>query len=297
MDVEVSTRTVDTPGATIVYDVRWALPTAESRPPLLMIGQPMDASGFATLAGFFPDRTVVTYDPRGLGRSTRTDGRTDQDPGQHAEDLHRLVAALAAGPVDVFASSGGAIDGLALVETHPDDLTVLVAHEPPLTHLLPDADAVRRAEQNISRTYHQAGFGAGMARFIDYTSWQGELTEEFFERAAPDPASFGLPTDDDGSRDDPLLSGDSDAVVAWTPRIDTLAASGVRLVVAAGEESARQVTGRCALVLAERLGLPLTLFPSHHGGFLGPDSGWPGQPEAFAARLRQVLDAASSNHV
>ena len=290
MVVEVSTRMVDVPGATIVYDVRGPLPTADGRPPLLMIGQPMDASGFATLASMFPDRTVVTYDPRGLGRSTRRDGRTDNDPQQHAEDLHRLVVALGGGPVEAFGSSGGAVDGLALAQSYPDDVTVLVAHEPPLTHLLPDAEAVRRAEQQVSRAYQEGGFGPGMARFIDYTSWQGELSEEFFDRAAPDPAAFGLPTQDDGSRDDPLLSGESDSVLAWTPNVNALTTSGVGLVVAAGEESAQQVTGRSAHVLAQRLGLPLTMFPSHHGGFLGPESGWPGQPEAFAARLRQVLD-------
>ncbi|SOC55729.1 Pimeloyl-ACP methyl ester carboxylesterase [Ornithinimicrobium cerasi] len=287
---EASSRAVETPGATIVYDVQGPLPPADDRPPLLMIGQPMDASGFRTLASFFPDRTVVTYDPRGLGRSTRSDGRDDNDPRQHADDLHRLVAALDVGPVEVFGSSGGAVDGLALVEAHPEDVRVLVAHEPPLTHLLPDADAVRRAEQDISSAYQDAGFGHGMARFIAYTSWEGELTGEFFDRPAPDPAAFGLPSEDDGSRGDPLLSGASESVTAWTPDVDALVASGVRLVVAAGEESARQVTGRSAQALAERLGLPLTMFPSHHGGFLGPELGWPGQPEAFAARLRSVLD-------
>ena len=291
MTVEASTRMVETPGATIVYDVREPQHAPDDRPPLLMIGQPMDATGFTTLASHFPDRTVVTYDPRGLGRSARSDGRTDNDPQQHADDLHHLVAALRSGPVEVFGSSGGAVDGLALVATHPDDVRVLVAHEPPLTHLLPDAAAVRRAEQDISQAYADAGFGHGMARFIAYTSWEGELTAEFFDRPPPDPAAFGLPTHDDGSRDDPLLSGDSDSVTAWTPDFDLLAASGVRLVVAAGEESARQVTGRSAKAVAQRLGLPLTMFPSHHGGFLGPELGWPGQPEAFAARLRKVLNS------
>jgi pimeloyl-ACP methyl ester carboxylesterase len=290
MAVEVRTCTLEVPGASIVYDVRGPLPAAGGRPPLLMIGQPMDATGFATLASYFPDRTVVTYDPRGLGRSTRSDGRTDHDPHQHAEDLHLLVAALGVGPVEVFGSSGGAVDGLALAEAHPGDVSVLVAHEPPLTHLLPDAAAVRRAEQEINRAYREAGFGPGMARFITYTSWEGELTEAFFDQPAPDPAAYGLPTNDDGTRDDPLLSGESDSVVAWTPDFDTLAGCGVRLIVAAGEESARQVTGRSAAAVASRLGPPLTLFPSHHGGFLGPESGWPGQPQAFATRLRDVLD-------
>lgn len=294
MTVEINTSTLETPGATIAYDVRGPLPPADGRPPLLLIGQPMDATGFATLASYFPDRTVVTYDPRGLGRSTRSDGRIDNDPQQHADDLHGLVSALGAGPVEIFGSSGGAVDGLALGETHPEDIRVLVAHEPPLTHLLPDADAVRRAEQDVSRTYQEAGFAHGMARFIAMTSWEGEFTEEFFNRPAPDPLAFGLPAEDDGSRDDPLLSGESDSVVAWTPDFEALAATEVRLVIAAGEESARQVTGRSAAAVAQQLGLPLTMFPSHHGGFMGPELGWPGQPEAFATRLREILDLQQS---
>ena len=33
------------------------------------------------------------------------------------------------------------------------------------------------------------------------------------------------------------------------------------------------------------------VFPSHHGGFLGGEFGQQGQPERFAARLHEVLDA------
>ena len=75
-----TTHILETAEADIAYDVHGPLPTADGRPPLFMIGQPMDAGGFATLASHFPDRTVVTYDPRGLGRSTRKDGRVDNAP-------------------------------------------------------------------------------------------------------------------------------------------------------------------------------------------------------------------------
>ena len=134
---------LETPEVDLVYDVRGPLPTADGRPPLLMIGQPMDACGFGTLASHFTDRTVVTYDPRGLGRSTRTDGRLDHAPSSQAADLHPLIEALGAGPVDVFASSGGAVTALALVAAHPDDVPTLVAHEPPLHRVLPDAERGR----------------------------------------------------------------------------------------------------------------------------------------------------------
>src|SRR3954451_14108346 len=101
----LETRTLDVPGARLAYDVRGPLPPTDGQPVLLMIGQPMTAEGFGSLASHFPDRTVVTYDPRGLGRSTRSDGRTDHSPQQQAEDLHSLITHLGAGPVELFASS------------------------------------------------------------------------------------------------------------------------------------------------------------------------------------------------
>src|SRR6201997_3988235 len=168
------THTLETTDADVVYDVRGPLPTADGRPPLVMIGQPMDASGFTTLASYFPDRTVVTYDPRGLGRSIRTDGRVDNSPTVQADDVHAVIEALGVGPVEMFASSGGAVTALALVAAHPDDLTTLVAHEPPLLALMPDAAAAERAQRGVRDAYQAKGRGAGMAAFIAMSSWQGE---------------------------------------------------------------------------------------------------------------------------
>jgi pimeloyl-ACP methyl ester carboxylesterase len=145
--------TLETAEADIVYDVRGPLPTADGRPPLFMIAQPMDATGFATLASYFPDRTVVTYDPRGLGRSVRKDGRVENTPTLQAADVHAVIEALGVGPVEMFASSGGAVTALALVTAHPDDLTTLVAHEPPIIPVLPDADAAERARAGFRDIY------------------------------------------------------------------------------------------------------------------------------------------------
>jgi pimeloyl-ACP methyl ester carboxylesterase len=281
---------LETPEADIAYDVDGPLPTADGRPPLLMIGQPMTASGFGTLGSHFPDRTVVTYDPRGLGRSTRKDGRVDNSPTVQAEDVHALIEALGAGPVDMFASSGGAVTALALVAAHPDDVVTLVAHEPPLIPVLPDAEAAERARAGFRDVYEAKGWGAGMAAFVAMTSWRGEFTDEYFAQPVPDPAQFGMPAEDDGSRDDPLLSDRSWAVSSYRPDVDALAAAPTRIVIAVGEESAGTFTGRAAVATAELLGRQATVFPSHHGGFLGGESGYAGQPEAFARKLREVLD-------
>ena len=152
---------LETPEVDIAYDVHGPLPTADGRPPLLMIAQPMDARGFATLASYFPDRTVVTYDPRGLGRSIRRDGRVDSAP---------------------------------------------------------EAAAAERARAGVRDAYEARGSGAGMAAFIAMTSWRGEFSDDYFAQLAPDPAQFGMPSEDDGSRDDPLLSDrSSPAARRWPP--------------------------------------------------------------------------------
>jgi pimeloyl-ACP methyl ester carboxylesterase len=284
-----TTHVLETGEVDLAYDVHGPLPTTDGRPPLLMIGQPMDAAGFATLASHFADRTVVTYDPRGLGRSTRKDGRVDHDPTVQAHDVHAVIQALGVGPVEMFASSGGAVTALALVAAHPDDVTTLVAHEPPLIPVLPDAEAAERARAAVRDVYEAKGANAGMAAFIAMTSWQGEFTDDYFSQPMPDPAAFGMPTEDDGSRDDPLLSDRSWAVSSYRPDVDALAAAPTRVVIAVGEESGDTFTGRTSVATAALVGQQAAVFPSHHGGFLGGESGYAGEPEAFARKLRDVL--------
>src|ERR671931_1300807 len=183
---EPPTHTLGVPGAVLAYDVRPS--DSGTEPVLLMIGSPMGAAGFGTLAGHFPDRTVVTYDPRGVERSKRTDGAAESTPDEHADDLHRLIAALGAGPVDIFASSGGAVNALALVARHPEQARTLVAHEPPDAEGLPDREAALAAVRHIRETYERSGFGPAMAKFIAMVSHKGPIPADFANRQAPDPA-------------------------------------------------------------------------------------------------------------
>ena len=101
-----------------------------------------------------------------------------------------------------------------------------------------------------------------------------------------------MPAEDDGSRDDPLLSDRSWAVSSHRPDLDALAAAPTRIVIAVGEETGNTFTGRTSAAAAALLGQEVTVFPSHHGGFLGGEYGYAGQPDAFARKLREVLDAA-----
>ena len=279
---EPKTKTLALPGATLTYDVREAA-SESSEPILLMIGSPMDASGFTALAGRFSDRTVVTYDPRGVGRSPRADGVTGATPDEHAEDLHRLISELDAGPVDIFASSGGAVNALALATAHPGRVGTLVAHEPPLATVLPDREEALAVTEDIHETYARDGFGPAMAKFIAFTSLRGPTPPDF-QTHAPNPADFGLPTGDDGRRDHPLLGPHMIYVTRYEPDFDSLRGASTRIIVARGAESEGTFPSRAALAVAERLETEAVIFPSDHGGFHEQ-----GDPDAFAATLRRVL--------
>jgi pimeloyl-ACP methyl ester carboxylesterase len=283
---EPTTRSLAVDGATLTYDVR---PADTRAPVLLLIGSPMGAGGFGTLASHFPDRTVVTYDPRGVERSVKDDPATTSTPEQHGEDVHRLIAELDRGPVDLFASSGGAVNALALVATHPEDVRTLVAHEPPLAAVVPDREGALAACQAVADDYQRGGFGAGMARFIAIVSHEGPFTPEVAAQPAPDPAMFGLPAEDDGTRTDPLLFQNIISCTHYEPDFEALRAASTRIVPAVGEESAGQLAHRGGLALAERLGIEAVRFPSDHGGFLGGEYGQAGKPDEFAATLREVL--------
>jgi pimeloyl-ACP methyl ester carboxylesterase len=284
---EATTRTLDVPGARLTYDVRQG---TGSDIPLFLIGSPMGAAGFVTLKGHFPDRTVITYDPRGAERSTKADPSTKSNPDQHGDDLHRIIQEVG-GPVDLFASSGGAVNAFALVAKHPEDIRILVAHEPPLASILPDSENAKAAVRAISDSYQRGGFGAGMAHFMAITGHRGPFPDDIASQPAPDPATFGMPAEDDGNRTDVMLAQNIIGTTHYEPDFDALRAASTRIVMGAGAESEGEMANRGAYAAAERLGTKVVSFPSHHGGFLGGEYGWPGEPDAFAGKLREVIEA------
>jgi len=285
---EPMTQTLDVPGATLTYDIRRN--EKSKKPILFLIGSPMAAAGFGTLSGHFTDRTVVTYDPRGSERSVKTDVASPVTPDVHADDVHRIIGALGEGPVDLFASSGGAVNALALVSKYPADVRTLIAHEPPLASSLPDRVHALAAARAIHETYERSGFGAGMAHFIAVVSHRGPFTAEIAGQPGPDPAMFGMPTDDDGSRNDVMLGQNMITCTHYEPDFEALRAASTRIVMAAGAESQGEMANRGAFAVAERLGTKPVIFPSNHAGFLGGEYGQTGEPDTFAAKLREVIE-------
>ena len=284
---EEITGAIEAPGATVTYDVHAG--DSPDATPLFLIGSPMAAPGFVTLASHFTDRTVITYDPRGSERSQLTEPTSPPTPEQHADDLHQIIEEIGAGPVDMFASSGGAVNALALVARHPED----VRHARRARASTPGGPTRprcrHRGRPRRPRDLHAcSGWGAGMAHFIAVVSHQGEFPDDFAQQPAPDPQMFGMPADDDGSRTDPLLGLALVGSIGYEPDFEALRAASTRIVMAAGNEEGT-MANRGAYGVADRLGTTVVVFPSGHGGFLGGEYGQMGEPDAFAAKLREVL--------
>jgi pimeloyl-ACP methyl ester carboxylesterase len=283
---------VDVPGATLHYEVRG------SGPLLLVVGQPMTSGPFAAVADHLAtDHTVVTYDPRGQGRSTVDDPTQPVTPQVEADDLSRIITALGGGPADVVGSSGGAVAGLALVLARPDQVHTLVAHEPPLTELLPDAPYIRAAVDGVENTYRAHGPGAAWGEFISLVMHDGPVTGAGVAPSTwrPPRENGALPGEDAAPQDVPTEAQQQTAddvfflrmlkpFTRYVPDLDQLSRARPRIVVAVGEASGDEIAKRSAIALAERLGRPAQPFPGHHGGAVD-------EPEGFATAVRRVLGA------
>ncbi len=288
MTVTLTTDHLRVAGANLHYEVRG------SGPLLLVIGQPMTSEPFAPLAELLAaDHTVVTYDPHGLGRSTVEDPSLPITPEVQADDLAELVDAVGGGPADVFGSSGGAVAGLALAARHPDKVRTLVAHEPPVTDLLPDAQQVRAVVDAIEDAYRAAGSGAAWGVFVSLVMHNGRVGPDGVSPAswpppghAPEEADPGQvpppPTAKQQADDELFFLRMLKPFTRYRPPVDVLSSGRPRIVIGVGESSGDEIAKRSAVALAEQLGVTPSSFPGDHGGFLGDHA-------AFAARLREVL--------
>ena len=296
MTAQPSSHHLDVGDGRLYYEVRG------SGPLLLLIGQPMTSGPFGPLADLLSeDHTVVTYDPHGLGASTTTNPEQEVTPEMEAEDLARIVDAVGADKADVFGTSGGAVAGLAFAASYPDKVGTLIAHEPPLPELLPDAAHVRAAVDDMEDTYRESGPGAGFGKFVSIVMHRGPVTEAGVPPAAwPPPGPGGDDSENQGGEDgggaevaqersekqqaddELFLLHMLKPFLSYEPKIDILRAGRPRVVVAVGAAAGGEIPQRSSEQLAQRLGTTLTTFPGDHAGFMA-------DPAGFAASIRQVL--------
>jgi pimeloyl-ACP methyl ester carboxylesterase len=269
--------TLPVPGASLYYAVRG------SGPVLLMIpGGPMDADGFIQIAERLADSyTVVTYDCRGNSRSPMQGSWDELTVGLAADDACRLLDVFGPDQAYVLGSSGGATYGLDLVARYPGRVRTLVAHEPPVSELLPDAARYHALNEQVGETYHSEGTFAAMQIFMKGVGFGNDGPPPPGEQS-PEAAAAAARTG--GNLE--LFAGRLIPVIGnYQPDLAALQQSSTRIVVGVGDESTpEQMVYRTAHALADRLGSQPVQFPGGHGGFGS-------HPDGFAARLREVLAA------
>ena len=279
--MNTTVETLKVPGASLYYEVRGAGPVL-----LLIPGGAADAGVYTGLAGLLAGRyTVVTCDQRGNSRSPLDGPGEDQRIEVHGDDAHRLLAALTGEPAFVFGNSGGALVGLELVARHPEQVRTLVAHEPPVMTLLPEADQARAFSRQMHDLYRRDGTAAAIQMFLSGTGLNAGS-----DRSGP-------PSEPSPEMQETMAriwrNWDfffAHLIVPWTayvPDVAAIRAASTRTVVAGGSASRGQMAYRAAAALAERLGTDLVEFPGDHGGFAG-------EPGAFAEKLDLVLSDAGA---
>ncbi|WP_214321321.1 alpha/beta fold hydrolase [Nonomuraea sediminis] len=264
------------PGATLHYDVR-------GTGPMLLISQSGegDADRSVDLVDQLVDRyTVITYDRRGLSRSVMDDPEGGVTMRDHADDVHRLLAAVTDEPVAMLGCSLGAVIGLHLSVAHPEQIHTLVAHEPVAPWLLPadEADHHRRELAELQTIHRRDGWTAAVKEVarvlgIDPASQDKE------PGLTPQPMTPAR-----GANFDFFLAHDFTAVIEDT--LDLALLGGTRIIPAAGRTTPREVFDyRCAQELARIVGTDIAEFPGGHNGNLT-------HPRAYAARLVECLSSA-----
>lgn len=279
-EATVEERTLKVPGATLYFEVRGSGPVL-----LCITGGPTDAGMFTDLAGRLADRyTVVSYDQRGHSRST-LDGEPEDIPvALHADDAAAILAAVGSEPAYVYGNSGGGTISLELVAHHPVLVRTLVAHEPPLLELLPDAERLRSGFEDISETYRAEGAFPAMGKFGALVEEGGPKYSEEMQQTEPTPEGQEM-MGRMARNFDLFIAHEIRQIGGYVPDIDALRKVSTRIVSAAGETSGEQAARRAAVALAERLGIAVTYLPGAHGG-------WGSDPQEFAERLHEVLQEA-----
>lgn len=265
------TGTVKAPGARLFYQARGSGPFL-----MMLCGGAAGAGGFDTIVPYLAaDYTVVTYDRRGLSRSPLDD--PDKDPAitiaTHSDDVHRILIALGAAPAMVFGSSIGALIGLDLLIRHPEDVRMLVAHEPPAGSLRAGGE---KPAVSFTDIYQRTGDADAALR-----QFAASLTPKNLPPLTPDRQAG----DQTRTRNSEFfITNDAPAVQRYRLDLDALKGLTSQVAIGGGRDGREFSPYASASGLACRLGISLREFPGHHSGYAI-------YPAEFARSLHQALRA------
>lgn len=265
---------IDVPGARLFYRAVGHGPVL-----LLLPGGDGDADTCAALASHLGEQTVVSYDRRGLSRSVPHDPDATPGIGTHAADAAAVLATVTDVPADVFGSSIGAVIGLELLCRTAERVRRLVAHEPPLTQFLPDADRPKAvaAQLAVEQAFADGGLPSVFPALAALAGFDPTDREPDAEVPRPDATRTRNMAF--------FIRNDAPSVRTHVADLEDLRGHASHLVLGAGPGFGGAVQpGLVARRLAALLPCTLAEFPGGHNAPVF-------RPAAVAARLREVLDA------
>lgn len=221
---------------------------------------------------------VISYDRRGLSRSTVAAESPPSTMATHADDAATLLAATAQQPAHVVGASIGALIGLHLAWRHPERVATLVAHEPPMTAVVNDPE--REAALDEVAALADGDVVAAIQHMATLTS-SGQTSAEEGARPAP-------PVGDLEANLRRFFDSEFPAVRHSTLNTEHITSipTSTRVIPTGGLESRGQWEHRCAEQLAKVLGRELVEMPGGHNGLTS-------HPWATAAELRLLFTEAA----
>ncbi|MCP1122670.1 alpha/beta hydrolase [Bacillus sp. 3103sda1] len=238
----------------IYYEVRGKGPVL-----LFIHGGGGDADKFLKVANHLADRyTVVTYDRRGHSRSNLTNQIEDYYVETHSDDAHRLIAKLTDEPAYVFGSSSGAVIGIDLCIHHPEQIKLLIPHEPILLQFL-FGNELKQAEQFMEdlKKNHRSEVIKLLSNMEMDAMEPGQSKDILTERLLGNSTYF--------------VKYEIPGILNYSLDIDrlknALSSSSMQVLPAAGSASRDFFAYRCAVALTEQLGTEIVEFPGHHVGY------------------------------
>jgi pimeloyl-ACP methyl ester carboxylesterase len=281
--VAVQSGRVTAEGDDLYYEVRG------QGPPLLLIA-PAGGDGwlYASIAELLADTyKVITYDRRANARSTMNTPQ-NFEVSQQSRDAVAVLRAVGEPSAFVVGNSSGAVIALDMAKTQPQAVRAVVAHEPPIVRLHPQAKKWQRFFARVYLTAFLFGSSLAALRFIlgiQVPVRRLIMAGKEVNRHRKQSSEHYISAKD---AIDILLKQELLGVTNYLPDVELIKTNRVRVFVGVGEWAKRRQTwfAQTAQILAEQLDCELVTFPGHHASFMD-------MPVEWAATLRRVLRKAA----
>lgn len=270
---------VTTEGDGLYYEIR-----GHGQPLLMIPAAGGDARRYSFVANILSNEyKVITYDRRGNSRSTKNNPQ-NFEVSQQSRDAVAVLSAAGETSAFVFGNSSGAVIALDMAKTQPQAIRAIVAHEPPITRVHPDASKWQRFFASVYWMTFRFGVPIAMFRFVLGIG----LPLLSIAKATRDLEKNQDPNVKSKDNNDFFAKQELLPVINYMPDVELIRKNGVKVFMAAGKMSLdkKRFYAQTVPILAQLLGCEMVTFPGHHASYLD-------MPDEWAATLRSVLHKAS----